>query len=186
MLAFLKLNQSQSLQPRARGFFHILLMSLLFHLGACHSSQESTTEESPDRTVIIMGVIVGEEQEKLEKALAPFEEATGIDVIYEGSDAFATLLPIRVDSGNPPDIALFPQPGLMADLAREGKLTPITTFIDEPTLKAAYTQSWLDLGAVEGDIYTGSGSRPPLKVWYGTVLMYLRLKGTRFRKVGMS
>ncbi|MDJ0707201.1 MAG: ABC transporter substrate-binding protein [Leptolyngbyaceae cyanobacterium MO_188.B28] len=167
MLAFLKFQPSQSFQPRARGFLPLLLMSLLVHLGACDSSQEAATEESTNRTVTIMGVIVGEEQEKLEKALAPFEEATGIDVIYEGTDAFATVLPIRVDSGNPPDIALFPQPGLMADLAREGKLTPITTFVDEADLKTAYTQSWLDLGAVEGDIY-GVWFQAAVKslVWY--------------------
>ena len=29
---------------------------------------------------------------------------------------------MRIDGGNAPDIAIIPQPGLMADLARQGKL----------------------------------------------------------------
>lgn len=163
----LQSQHPQYLRPRARGYFLLLLMSMLVHLEGCHSSKDIIREDFTQRTVTIMGVVAGEEQEKLEKSFAPFEEATGIDVIYEGTDAFATLLPIRIDSGNTPDIALFPQPGLMADLAREGKLTPITTFIDEPILKAAYTQSWLDFGTVQGDIY-GIWFQASVKslVWY--------------------
>ena len=86
-------------------------------LTGCSPSSETDTEASQpagDNTVTILGVIVGEQQARLEEALAPFEEETGIDVIYEGTDAFTTLLPVRVDSGDSPDIAMFPQPGLDA------------------------------------------------------------------------
>ena len=34
-------------------------------------------------TVTLLGVMVDEEAQKMELALAPFEEATGIDVVYE-------------------------------------------------------------------------------------------------------
>ncbi|MEL6456294.1 MAG: carbohydrate ABC transporter substrate-binding protein, partial [Cyanobacteria bacterium J06623_5] len=63
-------------------------------LAGCNSAGT----EQAENTVTILGVIVGEQQEKLEQALAPFEEETGIDVVYEGTDAFATLLPVRVES----------------------------------------------------------------------------------------
>ena len=92
------------------------------------------TPQTNQKQVTILGVIVGEEQEKLEKALAPFTEKTGIEVVYEGTNTFATTLPIRVDSGNPPDIALFPQPVLMADFAKEGQLIPLTEFITPENL----------------------------------------------------
>ena len=72
----------------------------------------------------VLGVIVGVGQTNLEAALEPFEEETGIEVVYEGTDAFTTLLPVRVDSGDAPDIAMFPQPGLMKTLARAGELVP--------------------------------------------------------------
>jgi alpha-glucoside transport system substrate-binding protein len=115
----------------------------------------------------VLGVVIGEQNGKLEQALAPFEEETGIEVIYEGTDAFATLLPVRVDSGNAPDLAMFPQPGLMRDFASEGALVPIDTFMDRETLEAAYAQDWLDLATFDGQVY-GVFYRASVKslVWY--------------------
>ena len=68
-------------------------------------------------------------------------------------NTFATTLTIRVDSGNPPDVAMFPQPGLMADLAKEGKLLPLTEFMNPKQLTEAYADSWLELGKVDGTLY---------------------------------
>jgi alpha-glucoside transport system substrate-binding protein len=123
--------------------------------------------EGGDGTVTVLGVVVGEQQEKLEAALAPFEEETGIDVVYEGTDAFATLLPVRVDSGNAPDIAMFPQPGLMRDFARDGLLVPVGDSLDSSALQDAYSQDWIDLATVEGELY-GVWYRASVKslVWY--------------------
>ena len=99
--------------------------------------------------------------------MAPFEQETGIDVVYEGTDAFATLLPVRVDSGNAPDIAMFPQPGLMADFAKEGLLIPIDKLMDSAELSEAYAQDWLDLSTIDDNVY-GVWYRASVKslVWY--------------------
>ncbi|MEM9449752.1 MAG: ABC transporter substrate-binding protein [Cyanobacteria bacterium P01_E01_bin.6] len=131
----------------------------------CISGGESDDIGQP--TVTILGVIVGEQQEKFEQAIAPFEEATGIDVIYEGTDAFATLLPVRVDSGNAPDIAMFPQPGLMADFAREGQLIALDEFLGAEKLAEAYADDWITLGTINEQIY-GVWYRASVKslVWY--------------------
>ena len=83
-------------------------------LSACSSpdpAEETQSPDSGDGVVTVLGVIVGVGQTNLEAALEPFEEETGIEVVYEGTDAFTTLLPVRVDSGDAPDIAMFPQPG---------------------------------------------------------------------------
>ncbi|MEM9151556.1 MAG: ABC transporter substrate-binding protein [Cyanobacteria bacterium P01_F01_bin.3] len=101
--------------------------------------------------------MTGEPQRKLEQALKPFEEATGIDVIYEGSDDFAKLLPTRVKIGQAPDLAMFAQPGLMAQFAEEGELVPLTYFLESGALQAAYSDSWLDIGTINNEIYA---------VWY--------------------
>ena len=141
-------------------------LSLLL-LSACGGGRQSVDSGSRAKTVTVLGVVVGEQQEKLEKALAPFEEKTGIDVIYEGTDAFATLLPVRVESGDAPDIAMFPQPGLMADFATTGQLIAITDFMDQSTLQAAYPKTWLDLGTFDDTLY-GIWYRASVKslVWY--------------------
>ena len=155
--------------PRKIGFKTGLSLMMLTALAACNGGETTSAGDGgdSDRTVTILGVIVGEQQAKLEQALAPFEEETGIDVIYEGTDAFATLLPVRVESGDAPDVAMFPQPGLMADFATAGDLVPITTFMDEATLAAADHETGLDLGSFGGSTY-GVWYRASVKslVWY--------------------
>jgi alpha-glucoside transport system substrate-binding protein len=131
----------------------------------CTPGEDSSAPDQP--TVAVLGVIVGEQQEKFEQAIAPFEEATGIDVVYEGTDAFATLLPVRVDSGNAPDIAMFPQPGLMADFAREGQLVAMDEFLGPEKLSESYPDDWISLGTVDDQVY-GIWYRASVKslVWY--------------------
>ncbi|MBE9079905.1 carbohydrate ABC transporter substrate-binding protein [Romeria aff. gracilis LEGE 07310] len=148
--------------PIRRGL--TLGLSLTLLLSACGGDE---TAGGGENSVTVLGVIVGDQQEKLEEALAPFEEETGIDVIYEGTDAFATLLQVRAESGDAPDIAMFPQTGLMDDFARAGQLIPITEFIDEATLQDAYPENWLELATVEGEMY-GIWYRASVKslVWY--------------------
>lgn len=148
-------------------------IAIVWPLASCSqptSLEESETEASQPtgaKTVSVLGVVVGDQQEKLEAALAPFEEETGINVIYEGTDAFTTLLPVRVDSGNPPDIAMFPQPGLMKSLADEGELVPVTEVLSREELAQYYPESWIKLSTVNDKIY-GIWYRSAVKslVWY--------------------
>ena len=145
---------------RHRFYFHgLAIAGLLGVIAACNGS----TGDRPN-TVTVLGVATGEDQDRLEQALAPFEAETGIDVVYEGTSAFATLLPVRVDAGNAPDIAMFPQPGLMRDFAQAGGLVPINIFMD---VAAAYSQDWLDLATVNDELY-GVWYRASVKslVWY--------------------
>ena len=145
-----------------------LLSTLSLSLGLLIACQ-SATEESDinQQQVTILGVIIGEQQKKLEQALAPFTEQTGIEIVYEGTDTFARTLAIRVDSGKPPDLAMFPRPGLMADFAREGKLIPLKNFMSLEQLQSAYTDFWLELGSVDETLY-GVWYRASVKslVWY--------------------
>jgi alpha-glucoside transport system substrate-binding protein len=136
-------------------------------LTACATTTEPKQSANNIKTVTVLGVVVGEQQDKLEAALAPFEKKTGIKIIYEGTDAFATLLPVRVQSGDAPDVAMFPQPGLMRDFAQNGSLVPITKFMKLSELEKAYSQDWLNLGKVDNQLY-GVWYRASVKslVWY--------------------
>lgn len=145
-------------------------LAIALPLSACSQPAETDTASSQpkgSKTVTVLGVIVGDQQKKLEAAIAPFEKATGIDVVYEGTDAFTTLLPVRVDSGDAPDIAMFPQPGLMRSLAKEGALIPVTEVLSRKELQKYYPDSWIDLSTVDGKIY-GVWYRAAVKslVWY--------------------
>ena len=143
-----------------------MLFNLSLLLGSCNVQAPSTLEQatgSAGQTVTILGSLTGNGEEKLMAAIAPFTAATGIEVTYEGSDAFTTLIPVRVEAGNPPDIALFPQPGLMLDLAERGLLQPQ----DRALMEGAYDDYWLDLATVDGALY-GVWMRADVKslVWY--------------------
>ncbi|MEO1131482.1 MAG: ABC transporter substrate-binding protein [Cyanobacteria bacterium J06639_1] len=139
----------------------------LVGLGSLAIACTPSPDTSRPPTVTILGSITGDGQTTIEQVMQPFTDATGIEVIYEGTANFATLLPVRATAGNPPDLALFPQPGLMADLARQGELVPLTELIERSQLETAFAQTWLDLGTVDGELY-GLWSRADVKslVWY--------------------
>ena len=61
------------------------------------------------------------------------------------------MLSTAVEGGNPPDIAALPQPGFMTDFAQRGALKPID--FAEDAIKEGFSQSWLDLGTVDGKLY---------------------------------
>jgi alpha-glucoside transport system substrate-binding protein len=116
--------------------------------------------------VNIFGVYTAEDADRFEAGMVPFEQATGIDVQFEGSADFETLITVRVEGGDPPDIAQFSQPGLMAQFA-DGDLVPLDSFMNVDQLKKDYIQSWIDLGTVDGTLY-GVFYRASTKsiVWY--------------------
>ena len=53
-----------------------------------------------------------------------FADANGITVEFIKAGSWDTEIRTKVQGGNPPDVGLFPQPGLMCDLAKQGKLVP--------------------------------------------------------------
>ncbi len=122
--------------------------------------------------VSMLGPMVDEEAVKFNEAVKPFEEATGIDVQYEGSKEFEPQAIVRVEADDPPDIMDFPQPGLLASFVKEGKVIDVSTFLDEQKLQDNYIQSWLDMATMTGpngeDVMAGVWHRAAAKsmVWY--------------------
>ena len=96
----------------------------------------------------ILGPLTGPDAAILDSVLEYFRSATGVSVVYEGSDAFEQQIVSAVQGGSPPDIAVFPQPGLAADLAAQGYLTPLDD-ADADWLRETYAagESWLELSS---------------------------------------
>ncbi|MGC3936876.1 ABC transporter substrate-binding protein [Roseobacter sp. EG26] len=99
------------------------------------------------QTVEITGPWTGNEKEKVDKVFSYFTTATGATVNYSGSDSFEQDIVISTRSGSAPNLAVFPQPGLAADLASQGLLTPLPEGSAD-WIKENYAagQSWVDLG----------------------------------------
>ena len=101
-------------------------------------------------TVSMFGPFTDEDAVKFNNSIAAFEAATGIDVQYEGSKEFEATISVRVDAGDPPDIADFPQPGLLGRMVATGAVVDASTFLDAAHLTENYNQSWLDMAMMEG------------------------------------
>ena len=124
-------------------------------------------EDLSGRTVDIFGALVDTDAERFAASVAKFEEATGINIEYEGSGDFEALITVRTEGGDPPDIAAFPQPGLMKDLLRQGFIKDIKNWWEPGYLEGQYNDAWLELATVDGKV-AGVWYRANLKslVWY--------------------
>ncbi|MFF4343520.1 ABC transporter substrate-binding protein [Kitasatospora sp. NPDC001540] len=109
--------------------------------------------------------ILSPESDSLEKSWAEFTNCTGIKIVYEGSNDFESQLPVRVAGGNAPDLAIIPQPGLLAQMVKSGKVVkpPQQTVENENK----WSPVWKQYGSVNGTFYAApmSANMKSL-VWY--------------------
>jgi alpha-glucoside transport system substrate-binding protein len=85
--------------------------------------------------------------------LDDYAQESGINVEYEGSADFETVVVSRIEGGNPPDIILFPQPGLMADLARRDQIRNLDEVYDRGELEGRLHAGLIDLGLVDDELF---------------------------------
>lgn len=118
-------------------------------------SYNAWAESAPDlsgQTVTIAGPWLQPEDEVFRSTIAYFAAATGAEVIYTGSDSFEQQIVIDAEAGSAPNIAVFPQPGLAADMAARGLLSPLPDGMGEwVASNYGAGQSWVNLGTFAGD-----------------------------------
>jgi alpha-glucoside transport system substrate-binding protein len=103
--------------------------------------------------VSVLGLWSGPELEPFMTVKAAWEKDTGGMVDWEGTQDLPGVLTARLQAGNPPDIAILPNPGLMQPLAKEGKLVALDAFMDMNQVKKDYAPAWIDLGSYNGKLY---------------------------------
>lgn len=173
------------MKSRKLWLFMASLLSLALIAAACGSDDDDsddsaattavTTTMAPTTTMMDMsGTSVSvfgpesgdDEAGAIQDALDIFSEQTGIDITYTGARDFSDQINAQAQAGNPPDIAVFPQPGKVADFARDGLILPLSAEVAEAT-QANWPQVWNDFGTVDGIQY-GIPFKSDLKslVWY--------------------
>ncbi|MCT8160897.1 ABC transporter substrate-binding protein [Pseudoruegeria sp. SHC-113] len=122
-----------------------------FALYAGVASMALTAGVAQAEQLTVFGPWLGPDQENVEKVLAAFAEKSGHDVRYVGSDSFEQQILVDAEAGSAPNIAVFPQPGLAADFASRGFLTPLKDGTGD-WIRENYAagQSWVDLGTYAG------------------------------------
>ena len=141
----------------------LLVAALAFLAAGCGGDDDeagdggATTEEAGGGEAVsgnisVLAVWTGAEGEAFQAVLDGFTaENPDVKVSYKSAKEPATVLSTAVEGGNPPDIAALPQPGFMTDFAQRGALKPID--FAEETIREGYSDSWLDLGTVDGKLY---------------------------------
>jgi ABC-type glycerol-3-phosphate transport system substrate-binding protein len=111
------------------------------------------TEEAVSGSVSIMAVWTGPEQEGFQAVLDGFTEANPeVEVNYTSAgDQLPTQLSTAVEGGNPPDIAVLPQPGLMRDFAGQDALQPLDFARED--IETNLGESAIELGSVDDTLY---------------------------------
>ena len=118
------------------------------------------------KTISVYTGIVTPEDVAYTDSYKPFETCTGATVKYEGDKSFEQQILVRAKAGNPPDIAIVPQPGLLKQLVSTGKVkeapAEVATNVDK-----FWGKDWRGYATVGGKFYGApSGASVKSLVWY--------------------
>jgi alpha-glucoside transport system substrate-binding protein len=109
-------------KARRAGRAAVAVLLVLVALPGCGGGDD----DPPSRRerVFVVGPELENELGNIQDAFAPFEADTGIEVVVTGSSSFEERIGTQIVDGHPPDIGLFPQPGLLRDQAGDVVAVP--------------------------------------------------------------
>jgi alpha-glucoside transport system substrate-binding protein len=134
--------------------------------GGNDSAQGPGDAGKADGVVTVYGTIADTEADLLQKSWADWEKENKIQIKYESSKEFEAQIGIRAQGGNAPDLAIFPQPGLLGDLASRGFIQPAPDSVTA-NLKKYWSKDWAGYATTDGTIY-GAPLMASVKgfIWY--------------------
>jgi alpha-glucoside transport system substrate-binding protein len=108
-------------------------------------------EPASDGKVTIFGGY-GEAQAKAFQAeLTAFGEANDIEITFTSLASFDKDIKVKIEAGQAPDIALWPQPGGLLDLS--DNLLPLDEVIDLAPIQETLVPGWDQLAVKDGKVY---------------------------------
>ena len=116
--------------------------------------------------ISLLGVWAGDEEARLIEIFQPLIDACDITFTYEGTRDLSAILSTRVEGGTPPDATMMP--GIGSLTTYKDDLIPLGQL--DANLEN-YSQSWLDLGTVDGEVL-GVFVKSDIKsiVWYSPLV----------------
>ena len=137
---------------RAKILASVTALALAGGLAACGGDDGGGSGDGDDEVTIWMSLdqpVVDGIQEQIDAKA----EAEGITVKVERVDAIDKLIKTSIASGDTPDIALLPQPGVVASVVELGAAFPLDDVLDIPTLENDMVAGALDAGMVDDQLY---------------------------------
>jgi alpha-glucoside transport system substrate-binding protein len=103
-------------------------------------------------SVTIMGAFTDAQAEAFQADLDAWSEESGITVTYDGNTDFQTAVVARATAGNPPDIAIYPQPGVLKSQTQS--LYPLEDLgIDVDAITADEANGLGEIAVVDGQTF---------------------------------
>lgn len=117
-------------------------------------------------SVTLLSSIREQEAADLQATFDKFTECTGIQVVHNGIGEFENQVVLQAEGGNAPDLAIFPQPGLLTRMVDDGHVVPAPDAV-EAKVDSGWHESWKAYGTV-GDEFYAAPMLASVKsfVWY--------------------
>jgi alpha-glucoside transport system substrate-binding protein len=109
----------------------------------------SATAAQAIGSVEVLAVWGSTEQDSFLAMVAPWQQ-TGGKVNFTGTRDLNAVLQTRIQAGNPPDMAILPNPGAVK--AYSSSLKPVGPMLNMTTINQQYSSDWLGTGTVNGNL----------------------------------
>jgi alpha-glucoside transport system substrate-binding protein len=119
-------------------------------LAACGGGGSSG---SSSKTVTVWTSVDQPVVDGFNKVLVPEAKKQGITLNIKKVNDINTLIMTSIQANKSPDIAMIPQPGVVADVVKRNKGTALDKIVDMNTLKSSMTAGTLDAGTINGKLY---------------------------------
>lgn len=124
-----------------------ILLSLALAVGACTSTDGAAPQEPEG--LVVLTPFGAAEADRLATVLERWSADSGVPVQVVGTGTFTDDLLATVNAGDPPDMAVVPQPGLVQELAERNALRPLTpATVSE--LESSFDDHWVSFASVDG------------------------------------
>ncbi|MFJ9814300.1 ABC transporter substrate-binding protein [Streptomyces sp. NPDC101151] len=121
--------------------------------GATPTGSTVTLPKLNGANLEVAAVWTGTEQANFKKVLAEFEKRTGAKVTFvPAQDPIINFLGSKIAGGQPPDVALLPQPGAIKQAVDKKWAKPLGAEALKE-LQKNYSPGWQDIGKVDGKQY---------------------------------
>ena len=119
-------------------------------------------------TITIFSLWGGSEQDAFQKVLTQFTKDTGIKTKYESARDFLPVIRTRLAADNPPQMAIIPRPGFVAELANDGVLVSLDDLgLDADKINENYSDTWTKLTTIDDTVWgVVAKANSKSTVWY--------------------
>ncbi|MGZ5399586.1 MAG: ABC transporter substrate-binding protein [Nocardioides sp.] len=129
-----------------------LTSALALITSGCLSSGDDEEGGSADNEVLVWASLDPPVIEGLQAALDQRAEGTDITVTVEAVEDINTLIMQRIQAGDVPDIAMIPQPGVVADVVERADTVALNDVLDMAALEESMTPGTLEAGTIDDEL----------------------------------